>query len=260
MNSNSDNEQGGTRLQTVERALAFLEAVAAASEPILIREIANRLELNISTAYHLLNTLEQAGYVARNRDGAIRIGSKVAALFDAFTREFESSRAVWPVVRALSERTGETAYLASLNEGGVTIEYLVESHQAVRVGGLHLGLSGDEHIRASGKAILAHLPDRRREEIIERALTDEPRSERSVARARLDTELTTVRSRGYAIDEGDFLPGVTCVAAAFFDHAGSIAGAMSLALPAERYDRKPDTYSTAIRDAARAASDVLAAI
>ena len=44
-------------LQTVERALSFLEYVATAPVPPNVRDVAKALDLNITTSYHLLRTL-----------------------------------------------------------------------------------------------------------------------------------------------------------------------------------------------------------
>jgi DNA-binding IclR family transcriptional regulator len=158
----SDNEKTPTTLQTVERALAFLETVAQARRPPRLKEVAEALGINVTTSYHLLNTLQMAGYLTRDSDGSLRIGGRTAILYQGLVRNFALGRELTPVIEELSGSTGETAYIAALNREKVIIQAVVEGDQAVRVTGLYVGFSGSEHIRASGKAVLAHLPDEQR--------------------------------------------------------------------------------------------------
>ena len=88
MKSPSDNEKAPTTLQTVKRALAFLEAVAEARQPPRLRDVAQTLGINVTSSYHLLNTLQLAGYVTRDPDGTFRIGGRAAILYEWAAPEF----------------------------------------------------------------------------------------------------------------------------------------------------------------------------
>jgi DNA-binding IclR family transcriptional regulator len=47
----------GTTLKTVERALDVLEMVAQSDEALQIKDIADKLDHNLSSTYHTVNTL-----------------------------------------------------------------------------------------------------------------------------------------------------------------------------------------------------------
>jgi IclR family acetate operon transcriptional repressor len=172
MKQPSDSEKPPTTLQTVERALTFLEAVAQARRPPRLKEVAQSLGINVTTSYHLLNTLQVAGYLTRDSDGALRVGGRAAILYQGLVRNFALGRELMPVIAELSGSTGETAYVAALYHDKVIIQGLVEGDQAVRVTGLYVGFSGSEHIRASGKAVLAHLADQQRNAALGQCLPD----------------------------------------------------------------------------------------
>src|SRR5882757_7529137 len=121
MKQSSDNEKRPTTLQTVERALAFLETVAQARRPPQLKEVAQALGINITTSYHLLNTLQTAGYLTREGDGTLRIGGRTAILYQGLVRNFALGRELMPVIEELSASTGETAYIAALNREKVII-------------------------------------------------------------------------------------------------------------------------------------------
>ena len=170
MNEALNSIDSGTTLRTVERALQFMEFVAQSDQPPKIKNVATELNLNITTSYHLLKTLHKAGYVDRDRNGYLRIGRRVTFLHQGMIRQQSLGHDLHSVVAELSSLTLETAYLAVLTGDGLVIDALVESNQAVRVAGLHVGFNGAEHTRASGKAVLAFLSKVEREPILAKSL------------------------------------------------------------------------------------------
>jgi IclR family acetate operon transcriptional repressor len=255
--SRSDSEKPRTTLQTATRALAFLEYVAQSPEPPQLKEVAAALEINITTCYHLFNTLHQAGYLVRVSDGSLRIGGRAAVLYNGLVRNFALGRDLHPVVEELSAETNETAYVTSLSGDGVVIQAVVEGKQAVRVTGLYVGFSGSEHMRASGKAVLAHLPDAARSEILDNALRALNAKERKEILANLHGELAEVRSRGWAFDDRYFADTVCCVSAPFFSSAGDVAGSLAVSMPAERFATGKAGVIDAVCRAASQASQAL---
>lgn len=249
----SDNEKRPTTLQTVERALAFLETVAQARRPPRLKEVAQALGINTTTSYHLLNTLQMAGYLTREGDGTLRMGGRSAILYQGLVRNFALGRELMPVIEDLSASTGETAYIAALNREKVIIQALVEGDQAVRVTGLYVGFSGSEHIRASGKAVLAHLPARQRDAALSHCLPGASTAALEVAIRELDN----VRQQGLALDDGHFQDGVCCIAAPFFRSGGSVAGSLAVSVPAARFAAARERIADAVRSSARRASELL---
>jgi IclR family transcriptional regulator, acetate operon repressor len=237
----------------VERALSFLEFVAQARRPPRLKDVAQALGINVTTSYHLLNTLQMAGYLTREGDGTLRIGSRAAIVYQGLVRNFALGRELMPVIEELSASTGETAYIAALNREKVVIQALVEGDQAVRVTGLYVGFSGFEHIRASGKAVLAHLLDGPRDVALGYCLPGASDAELGAA----IKELENVRQQGWALDDGDFQDGVCCVAVPFFRSGGSVAGSVSVSVPAARFAGARERITDAVRSSAQRASGLL---
>jgi DNA-binding IclR family transcriptional regulator len=237
----------------VERALAFLEAVAQARHAPQLRDVAETLGINVTSSYHMLNTLQQAGYVKRDSDGTLRIGGRAAILYQGLIRNFELGRELAPVVAELSATTGESAYIAALNRDKVIIQALVEGDQAVRVTGLYVGFSGSEHIRASGKAVLAHLSDQERDSMLKRCLPGASAEELNAVIA----ELLVVRERGWALDDGSFQEGACCIAAPFFRSGGFVAGSVAVSVPATRFTAAREGITAAVLSSAQQASQIV---
>src|ERR1700681_3659279 len=248
-------------LGTVRRALRVLDYLADAEEPVPIKRIAAELGLNISSAYHVVNTLVVDGYLARDeRSGAYGVGAKAARLGDAYGRAWPVEPELRAIVGALGARTGENAYLAMLHGKDLVITDIVESRQRVRVHALHRGYSGDLHARALGKAVLAfedagivrrHFATHPPRRITPRTL---------VTMTAIESELERVRRRGYSEDIEEFCEGVCCLGAPFFGNDGSPAGSLSVSVPSFRYRTVRTALRDAVVDAARAATAALDAV
>ena len=245
-------------LGTVRKALRVLDYLAECEEPVPIKRLAGELGLNISSAYHLMNTLVIDGYVDRDeRTGAYGLGPKVARLGDAYARSWPVEPALRALASELGAATQENAYLAMVNGRDVIITDIVESRQRVRVHALHRGYSADLHARALGKAVLAFLPPAAVREHFSahppRRLT--PRT--LVTMTAIETELERVRRRGYGEDLEEFCEGVCCLGAPFFAPDGAPAGSLSVSVPSFRYRHVRTSMRDAVLAAARAATAAL---
>lgn len=245
-------------LGTVRRALRVLDLFVESRGPLSPRAIASRLGLNISSVYHLLNTLTHDGYIVRDPATAqYALGSKVPRLYAAYVETLGTSPRLSAVVRRLADETHESAYLALHRGRQVVVAEIVESTQAIRVATLYVGYSENLHARALGKAVLAHLPP---ESVAAIFAADPPRplTRRTlVERDAIETELRRVAAQGYAEDLEEFADGVCCAAAPFFGVDGEVAGALAVSQPHFRYQRDRDRSVAAV---CRAAQDAGAAL
>lgn len=247
------------RIQSVERALAMLEVLAEAPGEVRLNDIANALGLNVSTCHHLLSTLVDHGYVAQSAHGrAYFLGNKILELSGSRMRQFNLADLVMDDLRELNESTGETVHLAVLQGGELVTLSVLDSRHAVRVVSGAVGKSNAIHATATGKAILAWLPELQMDRILsakgltrftENTITDHDT---------LIEDLRHVRRNGFAHDREEFQPGVFCVGAAIRDHSGAVIGAFSCSMPTMR--ATPDhvrSVEQAVKSTARAVSKAL---
>ncbi|WP_425832149.1 helix-turn-helix domain-containing protein [Streptomyces fractus] len=69
---------GGTRLQSVERALRVLTEVAGHPQGLTAKRLARFLDVPLATTYHLLRTLAHEGWL-EHAEGHYRIGTGAVA-------------------------------------------------------------------------------------------------------------------------------------------------------------------------------------
>lgn len=244
-------------LQTVERAMSFLEYIATAPSPPHIRDVATALDLNITTSYHLLRTLMARAWVKRDDDGRLELGDGIQVLTQNFRRHDSREQLLSPIVQRLTGSTMETAFL-SLREGnGVVLKVLVEGSQRLRVAGLYVGLTGHEYRRAAGKAVLSHLDSSARAALLEESLAGLPAQQRKAILKSLDKELPLTAARGWSADNGQIEDGIISIGAPIFDAKGEVQGAVGIVTPIFRMDRSPEVFRQAVQAAAAEATRLL---
>jgi IclR family acetate operon transcriptional repressor len=244
-------------VQSVERALSLLDALSTAPGGVSLTELAGRSNLNISTCHHLLATMQKRGYVAKvpgRRTYAL--GARVLQLGQAFLRQVDLPQRAQPVLAELNAATGETVHLAVLQGDAVVTVAKLEGRHAVRVDTDAVGSSEAAHATATGKAMLAWLPEEQIRRILAangmRSYTPNTITDAET----LIEELRHVRRNGYALDREEFQPGVVCVGSAVRDHAGAVIGSISASAPRFRAD---ENALGQMRDAVMAAVAALSA-
>jgi DNA-binding IclR family transcriptional regulator len=128
----------------------------------------------------------------------------------------------------LGRATGETVNLG-VGRGDM-VEQIAQVDSVYLIGATNwLGRSVPLHCSAIGKVLLAFgaatLPPGRLERRTEHTIT---------SRAALETELETVRQRGYAVIDGELEPGLVAVAAPVFRDGGAVVAALSVSGPGTR--------------------------
>lgn len=179
-----------------------------------LAQLVGRTEATRSLLYRVLAELERRRCVARTSDGRYSLGSAAIELGGAYARSIPFLEGVRQVLRELAHVSGETASLATLC--GVDVLYLMREEGersvfAVSAPGKRLPANAT----ALGRALLARQPDEAVKARLARAgelprLTDHT----IVVVDELLVHLDQTRERGWALEEGETVPGRCCVAVA----------------------------------------------
>lgn len=215
-----------------------------------LRELAAGVGMHPSTVHRLLGLLEAEGLVYQDESGDYGLGSEFVRVAWRTAGRRTLRQVAFPFLRRLRDETGETSLLAIYDGGrrAMMLVASVESEHAVRnVRPLYTWMP--VHGGATGRALLAFLPEDEREAVLSgplTAVTDAtPTDPHALAR-----NLAAVRRKGYALSRGERVPGGVGVAAPVLGPGGRLAGAVGITMPAQRF---------AARDEARLAGTVLAA-
>lgn len=245
-----------TTLQTVERAISFLEFVGTATEPPSINDVSAALDLNITTCYHLLRTLVKRNYIKRDAAGRLELGDGIGVLFRDYQRTLGTEETLANVVKRIAHLTQETSFLSLRDNNRVVLKILLEGSHRLRVAGLYVGLQGHEHRRAAGKAVLAHLNSADKNAMLKASLANFPERESKGIRKSLDKELAQTAARGWSADE-ETEEGIIAIAAPVFDASGSVLGAVGIVTPKFRMEKSRDNFLNIVMSGAAEATQLL---
>lgn len=243
--------QAPTGTALIGKALDVLEAIADCPNEADHVELIRRTGISRPTLYRILSALTARGLV---RNDGTRRGFTLGYQF------LEMATQVWagsdlttiaaPELRRLRDITGETAYLAVTEGGGVLSISRVQGAHTQR-SQTALGTVKPMHCTSQGKAILAHLPEAQAQALLAgplAALTPRTITDRHL----LEIELAKTRMRGYALDDEEILLGTRCVGAPILDARGQPLAAISVAGPSFRITLQRAEYlGQEVQEAAR---------
>lgn len=186
-------------------------------------ELARHLDRSKGGVYKHVQTLTDRGYLVK--DGTdYHLGLRFWTLGTAVRDRLVPDR-VRSVVDDLAASIGHVVTLVIYESGMATVVYRQAS--AAPEQAFDTGDTLPLHATASGKAILAYLPQSTRSTVIEgdlEAYTDAT----LITRDRLKDELETVRQQRLASDHGEYDADVECIAAPIVDASGFPRGAVSV--------------------------------
>lgn len=259
--SSTDPDQAGSRqgrVQSVERALRLLEVLSEDAEGYRLTDLSLQTGLSPSTVHRLLTTLEHRQFVQFDQtDSTWHVGRQAFQVGAAFSQQRNFVAPALPFLRQLRDQTRETANLGIVDDGEMVVLTQVESREIMRaitrVGGrAPLASSG------MGKAILAtYSPDDVTTYISQHGLQRlTPNSVQSAEE--LNKQLKLINTRGYAVDDEEYVTGLRCVAAVVHNHQGEALCAISVSgLPMRMTDDRLPEIGRIVADTARSLSTII---
>src|SRR5712664_1006115 len=211
-----------TARYTVDAAAKALELLSVFSfrEPRLsLAELAARTGIPRATAFRLLSTLEQSGFLAKVH-GAYQLGIKCFVLGNIVAGGLDLRETAHPHLVALRDATRETTQIAILDHWQVVYLERVISPYPVGFMRARAGAILPAYCTALGKTLLAYMPEGDVEAWATKQKFPALTPHTITSARRLLKELRVIRERGYGMDEQERELGVRCVAAPVRNHEG----------------------------------------
>ena len=229
-----------SQVPAATRALRVLRFLAAQADPVPLDRVMRACDLPRSTAYHLLNTMIDEGFVVHLPDEH-RYGLGVAAfeVGSGFTRQAPLARLARRPLAALVDRTGHGAHLAVLH--GRDVLYVVEERAPGRPPLVtDVGVRLPAHLTASGRAILSALPASQVRALYpDRSAFVDRHGRGPTSLSALRAILSETRQCGRATEDGEVTPGLQSVAAPVLDHNGHPVAGVAVTFPSDVDDVEP---------------------
>lgn len=156
-------------VRQIENTLALLEFFAERQEPATLADVVRHFGWPRSSAFNLLSTLVEAGYLYEPRArGGFYPSSRWQQLAAAFAEGEPVPDSLRNIMRRLSEATGETIWVSAPSGLFAVFLDVIESPAAVRYAAAP-GKRVPIHVTASGQALLSQMPQRDQEVLLRRA-------------------------------------------------------------------------------------------
>lgn len=190
-------------------------------------QIQQALLLPKSSLHLLLAALVAHGFLRLDHDGQYWLGLRLYELGSKAVANFDIKRVAMPFLYDLRDKTHLTCHLGILQEREAIYLVKLESSQSIIVKSWE-GRRVSLHSSSLGKALIAW----ETEEEIDRLFPDEALAVYTATtlttRTALKQQLQEVRTRGWAIDNGEEKQGIRCIAAPIRDSQGKVLAAISV--------------------------------
>ncbi len=222
-------------IRSIQRAVEILSFMVSKNVPCDLDVIASESGLKKTTAHRILQTLADVGMVERDiRTRRYKAGRRLVSLGLAAYAEFDLSRIAAPILEAVRDALNETANLTVLERNEIVIVERFPSPHLLKLA-LDRGSRLPVHCTATGKAILAHLPQSRRQQVVASLALQRLTPKTLATPETLLADLEIIRRRGYAICDEEFAVGQVGYATPILDHTGECLAAVNVSFLLARH-------------------------
>lgn len=219
-------------IRSVETAFEILSALGQI-EPSGLSTLAAKVDIPTSTAYIHLNTLVEQGFVVKE-SGQYRRSFKFLEVGGSVRQQLDITRLLRNKVEELSSKTGEIVG-AAVEENGKRVILYRSTGKKAAADEIPIGNHTEMHWTSLGKTILAHLPEDRRAQIVDKHGLPKGTSQTLTTLPELERECSRIRQQGYAIDDEEHLKGIRGIAVPIFDGDQNVKASIGTTGPRDRF-------------------------
>ncbi len=227
------NEDKNSPIQVIDRMAALLDALAAQVGGSSLKILSAETGLHPSTAFRILASLSQHGFVARDEGGLYLLGPHLLQLAAKVRVGLDVRAVARAEMEWLRDRVGETVNLTVRQGDEMVYVERVTPNRMMRVEQL-IGSRAPLHVTAVGKLMLGEAGAAATRDYARRTrLPVYTANTRHDIQALL-ADIGACSARGYALDDEEAELGVGCIGALIRDASGAAVAGLSVSAPMER--------------------------
>lgn len=213
--------------KTLEKGMKILSLFDESHSLWSQKNIAEKLELNTTSTYRLINTFVELGYLVKDeKTRQVSLGPMSVALGHRLLRAYDLRRIIAPIIEQASAQHGLSVDVAIFVNNAMESVCRCELQNTLT---FHQPFSAqDLYCTAIGKSVMAHLPPSDFEQCLERQ-SFRPRTPNTITtRQQMLDQLEEVRCRGFAANNEEYIRGLISIGAPIFNPVtGKVVGGMS---------------------------------
>jgi DNA-binding IclR family transcriptional regulator len=220
-------------IQVIQRLAQLLDVIAEHKDPVSLKILSAQTGLHPSTAFRILASLAEQGYVERTARGNYQLGIKLMQLGSLVNATVDIRKIALPLMEKLRDELGETVNL-TVREGDEIV--YIERTLAKRMMRVEqvIGSRAPLHVTAVGKMMLGDLGEAACRSYAKRSKLPvyTVNTHARIATLLEDCHIST--ARGYALDNEEAELGVGCIGTLVRDASGQVVAGLSVSAPIER--------------------------
>ncbi|WP_404477788.1 IclR family transcriptional regulator [Novosphingobium sp. BL-52-GroH] len=220
------------------RGLQVLQSFTRERQEQTVAEVARQIGTTRSTAFRLVYTLENAGYLRRVADGKrYQLGSRVLELGYSFLAGKDLIEVANPILARLRDDTGTSTHLV-VREGREAVYIARFQGNTSLISAVTVGSRLPAHATAPGRVLLAHMSLSDVVSLYDKFEFVTYTSATPVSMGDLVTLVEGDRKRGTVVSWGFYDQNVASVAVPVYNASGEVEAAISISCPINTFDRE----------------------
>lgn len=245
----------------IQKAIVILKWLASHGKPLGVQRIASDIDLNISTVHRLLQVLAREGMVSCDPNTRLySLGTSCITFASQVLGTSSLSDRVRPVIARLAAELQETSAFCIYEPERLTKVIAVVERGPQPLGyEFEIGVRDGIHAGASGKAILAFLPEKELTHAINAGNLTKLTESTIVDPVELRRQARTIVKQGYATSLGERVPGAGFgIGAPVFRGQNEVFGSIVVTIPLFRWQNsRLAEVSTVVKTYAKEISEIL---
>ncbi|GGB53143.1 IclR family transcriptional regulator [Lentibacillus populi] len=223
----------------IERANTVMTVIAKESRKLKLMEIAKKSNINKSSLFSILNTLEELGWVYKETDQTYSLGPKLGFLSAQYIQQFDLTRFFDREAEKTVRIIEETIQLSILEGNEIIYIAKKQGPQRVRIVS-EPGMRLPAHATAMGKVMLSTFSIDKLSEMY-KASGFEKLTDRTVDNLdELLDQINEMEEKGYIVENQEAVKGFTCIAAPVWNERNEIIAAVSFTMTLDNWEMKSE--------------------
>jgi DNA-binding IclR family transcriptional regulator len=220
-------------IQVIDRMSTLLDALAAHDGGSALKLLAAETGLHPSSAFRILGSLIQNGFVVRDASGRYLLGPRLLQLASKVRAGRDLHALARPVMERLRDRIGETVNLTVREGDEMVYVERVTPNRMMRVEQV-IGSRAPLHVTAVGKMMLGESGAAAIRDYARRTKLPAYTANTLKSAAALLRNISAILVQGYAYDDEEAELGVGCIGTLIRDASGIAVAGLSVSAPIKR--------------------------
>ncbi len=203
-------------IPNIARALKILDFLSKCKEGETISGIAQNFGIPVNSTFRIIKSLEVYGYVEEAGHRYFTTPRLLYLGYAGLNQKGLIQNSI-SMMRKLRDDINETVLLGTMVANEIVIIEQLPSFEFIKFT-IEIGHRVPVHASAPGKAVLAFMPGKERISVLEHLNYERFNDNTIPCKNDMLDEIDKILEKGYAIDKGEELTGIICIAAPILDY------------------------------------------